>query len=142
MRNKVVCLFFLAIALLVTVQACQTEEQLKYAQYYTNGKALYDQHCQNCHNSDGKGLANLVPPLTDTTYLKNHKNELACIIKHGLKDTIMVDGRQFSGEMPANHQMPDIDIAAIVTYITNSFGNKQGLYDVSNAGSDLKGCEH
>ena len=43
--------------------------------------------------------------------------------------------------MPANGNLSDIEIAALVTYITNSFGNKQGLYAADNATADLKNCK-
>jgi mono/diheme cytochrome c family protein len=140
MRSRFICLFLLAIACISVFEACQNEEQLTYARYYVNGRNLYIQHCQNCHNTDGKGLGNLYPPLTDTVFLKNNRNHLACIIKHGLKGPITIAGKTYEGEMPAESQMPDIEIAALVTYITNSFGNKQGLYSVTEAGKDLHEC--
>ena len=123
-------------------QACQSPEEINYARYYTNGKKLYDQYCQNCHNTDGLGLGTLIPPLTDTTFIKKNREVIACIIKYGLSDSIKVNGKNYKEVMPANPELPDLDIAALVTYITNTFGNKQGLYDVSNAGSDLKRCPH
>jgi mono/diheme cytochrome c family protein len=122
-------------------EGCQSENELQYARYYSNGRQIYTQHCQNCHGNEGQGLARLYPPLTDTLFLKNNKARLACIIRNGLNDTISVNGIKFSGQMPAESHLPDIDIAAVITYITNSFGNKQGLYDVANAGADIKACQ-
>lgn len=141
MKNKLVVLLMFAAICAVLSQSCQNESQLTYARYYTNGKQLYDKHCQNCHNSDGMGLKALYPPLNDTAFLRKNRDKLACIIKHGLKDTITINGMTFTEPMPANHDLTDIDIAALITYITNTFGNKQGLYDVSSAGSHLKGCQ-
>lgn len=141
MRNSLVFLCFASISLASIIGACQSEQELNYARYYLNGKQVYEQHCQNCHGNEGQGLARLYPPLTDTTFLKTNKTRLACIIKYGLNDTISVNGVEFAGQMPAESHLPDIDIAAVITYITNSFGNKQGLYDVANAGADLKACQ-
>ena len=42
--------------------------------------------------------------------------------------------------MPANTQLADIEIAQIIVYIGNSFGNKIGYYDTSEANADLKNC--
>lgn len=122
--------------------ACQTKDEINYARYYTGGKALYDTHCVNCHNADGNGLGQLIPPLTDSIFLQKNKTLLACIIKEGIRDSIKVHGKIYNEPMPANHQLTAIDIAKIITYISNSFGNKQGLYDVNNASSDLKNCQH
>ncbi|WP_256012041.1 c-type cytochrome [Desertivirga xinjiangensis] len=141
-RNKLLVILACSTSLISIFQACQSQGDINYARYYTNGKKLYDTHCQNCHGAEGQGLAALIPPLTDTVYLTQHRDELACIVKHGLNGEIIINGQTFNEQMPANHQLTDIDIAAIVTYITNSFGNKQGLYDVTNAGTDLKNCRH
>ncbi|MGV3706009.1 MAG: c-type cytochrome [Arcticibacter sp.] len=135
-----VCLIFSIVACCSVFYACQSENDLNYARYYTNGKRLYDTHCQNCHGGDGKGLGKLIPPLTDTVFLKAHKQKLACWIKYGTSDTMLVNHIVYSSNMPANANLPDIDIAALVTYVTNTFGNKQGLYDVNDASAHLKKC--
>jgi mono/diheme cytochrome c family protein len=126
--------------LMFILYSCQSENELNYARYYSTGKQVYEQHCQNCHGIDGKGLAKLYPPLTDSVFLKEQKSKLACIIKYGMEDTISINGIEFTNKMPAESHLPDIDIAAVITYITNSFGNQQGFYDVDNAAKDLKAC--
>lgn len=130
-----------AVLFLVWFNACQSEGQLTYARYYTVGKELYDIHCQNCHNSDGKGLQDLIPPLNDTSFLRKNREKLACIIKMGLTEPVTVKGKTFDSQMPANSQLTDIEIAEIVTYVTNSFGNNQGLYDVNETSRDLNNCK-
>jgi len=83
----------------------------------------------------------LYPPLTDSIYLKKNKNQLACIIKNGLKGKIEINGQVYEGEMPAQAKLSDIEIAQIITYITNSFGNQQGLHDAEAVNQDLKYCK-
>ena len=139
-KNRIVAIALCLISIIVMAASCKSESQLNYARYYSNGKQLYDIHCQNCHNSDGKGLGELIPPLTDTVFLRENKSRLACIIKYGLDEKITVDGKSYDYQMPPNSQLADIDVASIVTYITNSFGNEQGLYDDAAAGADLKKC--
>ena len=121
-------------------EACQSEQQIEYARYYVNGKGLYEKHCQNCHNSNGTGLKSLYPPLTDTAYIRNNKNKLSCWIKYGQNSKIIVSGKEYNTPMPANTQLADIEIAQIIVYIGNSFGNKIGYYDTSEANADLKNC--
>ncbi|MGX5690749.1 c-type cytochrome [Arcticibacter tournemirensis] len=140
-RNRIICILLLTISSWAVIGSCQSETDLNYARYYTNGKQLYDTYCQNCHGADGNGLQQLIPPLSDTLFLRKNRDRLACIIKNGMDEKIMVNGKEYNALMPPNPQLPDIDIAAIITYITNSFGNKQGLYDQTEATQALKKCE-
>ncbi|MFM6975306.1 MAG: c-type cytochrome [Sphingobacteriaceae bacterium] len=134
------------LALLITgivflsIPSCQSESEITYLRYYTSGKKLYEANCQNCHNSDGNGLAQLYPPLTDSIYLKQNKTKLACYIKYGLSGEIQIAGKAYNAQMPAQKNLSDIEIAEIVTYVTNSFGNKQGFYGADMATKDLKNC--
>lgn len=139
MKNSLLISFF--AALIVFLASCQSESELNYIRYYTAGKQLYEANCQNCHNQDGSGLAMLYPPLTDSVFLKKNKDQLACIIKNGLNGKIEVAGKIYEGEMPGQKQLSDIEVAEIITYITNSFGNKQGLYDAQAVNADLKACK-
>lgn len=141
MRTK---LLFSALSIALAgifFNSCQSDKELEYARYYTNGKVLYETHCQNCHSSTGSGLGLLIPPLNDTTFLKKNRNNLSCFIKNGLTGSITVAGKAFDGEMPAEDHLADIEIAEIITYITNSFGNKQGIYKASQASADLEKCK-
>lgn len=141
MNNRSLIIIFTFIGLCsLYFSSCNSEEEITYLRYYTSGKKLYESNCQNCHNTDGAGLAMLYPPLTDTLYLKKNKKQLACFIKNGLQDSIVVAGKPFNGQMPANPQLTDIEIAEIITYITNSFGNKQQIYLATEVNKDLKNC--
>lgn len=140
MRNKLICFIFLTIALSSIIQSCQNETSINFKRYYVNGKGIYEKNCQNCHGSDGKGLGTLYPPLTDSAYLKLNKNRLACIIKNGQTGTVQINNIAYDGIMPGNETLADIDIAQVVVYITNSFGNNQGFYDSETAKKDLEKC--
>jgi len=129
-----ICLIFVAL-----VYSCQSDASIEFNRYYSSGNMVYQNHCQNCHGAKGEGLADLIPPLTDTAMLKNYSIALPCIIKTGLKAEIKVSGKSFDGEMPAANLSP-IEIAQVVTYVTNSFGNKQGLTNSDQVGVDLGKC--
>lgn len=128
----------LVIAILLT--ACVNEEKVKYTRYFTDGAQLYKTNCQNCHGANGDGLAQLIPPLTDTSFLRKNRSQLACIVTYGIADTIKINGQTYNFKMPANTNLVPIDLAKLLTYVTNSFGNKQGLYDVSEIENHLKKC--
>ena len=141
MKRIIILSLLLLVCIAIVFNACQSQAELDYARYYVNGKGLYEAHCQNCHGEDGKGLGQLYPPLTDSLFLKRNCTELGCIIKNGLSGKIEINGQEFDGQMPAEPQMTNMEIAQLVTYITNSFGNKSGLYDVNAAAADIKNCD-
>lgn len=89
----------------------------------SNGQILYQQHCAQCHGKRGEGLARLYPPLAGSDYLAPHANRLACLIRRGQQDTIVVRGDTFSLAMPPNPQLFPEDIAQIVTFICHAWGN-------------------
>jgi mono/diheme cytochrome c family protein len=138
MKLKVITALLAFVA--AVVYSCQSEQEIEFMRYYTTGQELYKTNCQNCHGAQGEGLAALIPPLTDKVYLKNNKTQLACYIHNGLKLPIIVNGKAFSGQMPPSALAP-IQIAQVLTYIENSFGNKMGLHDVLEVNSELEHCK-
>jgi mono/diheme cytochrome c family protein len=129
----------IGLLLIALIASCQSDEQVEFNRYYSGGSVIYLAHCENCHGEKGQGLQALIPPLTDTTYLKKNKTSLACYLKNGLKGEITVDGRTFEGEMPASDLSP-IEMAKVLTYITNSFGNKAGIINLQQVQVDLQKC--
>ena len=131
----------LVILVCVIIASCQSDEQQEYQRYYNGGKILYEQKCQNCHSAKGEGLSNLIPPLTDAAYLKANKATLACMVRYGIKETIItVNSKAYEGAMPATELAP-VDIAKVLTYVTNSFGNKMGVIRSEQVDADLIKCK-
>ena len=88
------------------------------------GEALYKIHCENCHMQDGKGLKSLIPPLANTTYLTTFRDQIPCILRNGITGQIMVDGMDYNQPMPGNEQLSETDIANLINFIGNNWGNK------------------
>lgn len=141
MQNKVICIFCCCIIVFSLINSCQSDQDLNYARYFVNGKGIYEKHCQNCHAADGTGLKMLIPPLTDTLFLRKNKKQLSCMIKYGFSGKTVINGKLYEGIMPGEEHLSDIEIAGVITYITNSFRNKQGLYDLNAVSADLKDCK-
>jgi mono/diheme cytochrome c family protein len=120
--------------------SCQSDEQIEFQRYYSSGSLVYQIHCQNCHGAHGEGLLALIPPLTDSAYLKANKNVLACLVKYGTKGKVTIQNKAFEGTMPPNNLSP-IEIANVLTYVTNSFGNKLGTINNQQVTGDLGRCE-
>lgn len=122
------------------IYSCQSTQEIEYAKYMSNGKDLYVARCQNCHGEKGEGLGELAPPLTDTIFLKENKADIACIIKNGSHKEMIVHGKKYDNKMPS-FNLASIDIAQVTVYITNSFGNNQGMYTYEQVEKDLNTCK-
>jgi len=133
--SLVACLAFLLL------QACQSETEIKRAQFYTNGKSLFTEHCANCHGEKGEGLGSLYPPLTDTAFLRANRSRLACLVKYGLHEELIVQQQRFDTEMPGKPELTEQEIAYILTYLGNSFGNELGLVSTEEVNTQLKKCK-
>ncbi len=121
--------------------SCQNQQQIDLQNYMSNGKDIYVAKCQNCHGETGEGLGQLAPPLTDSVFLKNNKTRLACIIKNGLNESITIHGKEYKEKMPAFPELANIDVAQVMVFITNSFGNKQGFVHYNEVSKDLQNCK-
>lgn len=87
------------------------------------GKAVYVQNCLTCHMADGGGVQDMNPPLSKTTWVLGDKNRLIKVVLNGLQDQD-IDGEPYRNVMPAQAQLTDQQIADVLTYVRNSFGNK------------------
>ena len=86
------------------------------------GKRIYEQNCMACHQAGGKGLATAFPPLANSDFLNKDKARAIHIIINGLSGKINVNGQEFDGVMPAQN-LSDEDVANVLTYIYNTWGN-------------------
>lgn len=92
----------------------------------SNGGKLYEQHCVLCHQASGEGTPPAWPPLAGnpSVLAQSPNNVVQMILKGGYAPTTK-DNPQPHG-MPPFHALTDSDIAALATYIRNSWGNKAG----------------
>lgn len=116
-------------------------EKIRYQQYLVQGATLYKTYCSNCHGLKGEGIGKLYPPLAKADYLMKDIGRSACIIKYGQKEEIYVNGIDYNMEMPANKELSSIEIAEILTYISNSWGNQNGFVSLQDVNKYLRNCE-
>lgn len=88
------------------------------------GEKLYLTHCATCHRQDGKGAKGLIPPLDDTDWVTGDKGKLIRLVLNGLSEPIKIKEVIYEQEMPGFSNLKNEEIADILTYIRNSFGNK------------------
>jgi nitrite reductase (NO-forming) len=89
----------------------------------TKGKEVYALNCQSCHMEKGEGLEGVYPPLAKTNYLKDTKKLIEIVLK-GQSGEIMVNGKKYNTDMPAQAYLTDEQIADVLTYVRSSWGNK------------------
>jgi len=96
---------------------------------YFAGLEIYerDGYCATCHQQDGKGLsASGFPPLTGTKWVLGNEDRLIKLALKGLMGPIEVLGKQYPGQVPMTPYeglLSDEEMAAVLTYVRNSFGN-------------------
>ncbi|GAB2690026.1 hypothetical protein GCM10027037_11160 [Mucilaginibacter koreensis] len=95
-----------------------------------NGKALYLKYCLTCHQADGGGVQNMNPPLIKTSYVLGEKATLVSILQNGFKEEVEINGDTYSNNMPSFSYLTDKEIADVLTYVRNSFGNKASAVSV------------
>ncbi len=100
--------------------ALTLDEQIKA------GEALFAGTCSVCHQSNGAGLPNVFPPLAKSDYLLKDKQRAIGVVLHGLQGPVTVNGQSFNSVMPPMTQLNDDEVANILTYVLNSWGNKGG----------------
>ena len=92
------------------------------------GEKMYQQRCMSCHQADGNGTPGVYPPLAGSEYATSANAGVPIRIAiYGLQGPIEVKGAQFNSLMPAyglGIVMSDADVAAVLTYIRSSWGNK------------------
>jgi mono/diheme cytochrome c family protein len=78
-----------------------------------DGKALFLKNCAACHQANGKGIPGAFPALAGNKFVTGGRTEVA---------TVLLKGR---GGMPDfSENISDADMAAILTYVRASWGNK------------------
>lgn len=113
----------LPLAILGVFAACSNSE-LVSMQQLSSGAKLYEQHCSNCHQADGSGLALLIPPLQQADYLSNNALLLPCLIRNGAAGTMTVNAQIYNQKMPGNTKLSDAEILDICRFVLQKFPEK------------------
>ncbi len=88
------------------------------------GQSVYKQYCLSCHQIDGSGVPNMNPPLIKTSYVTGDKTRLIKVVLKGFTQPVEIDGESYSNNMAPHNFLKDQEIADVLTYIRNNFGNK------------------
>jgi nitrite reductase (NO-forming) len=86
------------------------------------GEGVFANNCAACHQPAGQGVPDAFPPLASSDYLKGGKVRAIQTVTGGLTGKVAINGQAYDGVMPA-WDLPDEDIANVLTYVYNSWGN-------------------
>ncbi len=95
--------------------AAAAPAQLSKAELLTKGETVYKANCMACHQSTGAGL----PP--------NFPSLIGSAVVSGPADAQIAQVLKGKNLMPPFAQLSDTDLAAVVTYTRNSWGNSAGI---------------
>lgn len=87
------------------------------------GKDVYIQQCPACHQADGSGVEGTNPSLVRTKYVQGNKTTPVRIILKGMQG-VDIDDERYRNVMAPHADLTDQQIADVLTYVRNSFGNK------------------
>ena len=93
------------------------------------GQEIYfrEGHCVTCHQPNGKGLDPAFPSIEKSPWVMDDADRLIKISLYGLMGPLEVNGKKYDGLVPMTPfggMLKDNDIAAVLTFVRNSFGNK------------------
>ena len=100
--------------------AAPTAERMKA------GEDVYKVACIACHQATGEGLPGAFPPLAKSDFLMRKPDRAVSVVVRGLTGEVTVNNVKYNSVMPAMTQLSDQQVADVVTYVLNSWGNKGG----------------
>jgi nitrite reductase (NO-forming) len=90
------------------------------------GAALFNGTCSVCHQANGEGISSIFPPLANSDWLAADPKHGVNVVLHGMTGSVRVNGKEYNSVMPPMNQLNDDEIANLLTYVANSWGNRGG----------------
>jgi mono/diheme cytochrome c family protein len=102
--------------------------QSDFKRVMARGVKLYEEHCADCHAADGKGNVPAYPPLAGNRSLtmRTAANPIRMVLNGGFAPGTAGNPRPY-GMPPFRALLSDDDVAAVVSYVRNSWGNRAGF---------------
>jgi|SRR4029079_5218606 len=143
--------FIIGVCFLLAVQVAQSQtSQKKTAPTKTTTKAtassslkstmqrgelVYKSVCLTCHQADGGGVPRMNPPLIKTKWVLGDKTKLITLMLKGMNEPIEIEDEEYHNPMPPHTELNDQQIADVLTFVRNSFGNKASMVTSSEVKS-------
>ncbi|MFY9256992.1 MAG: PVC-type heme-binding CxxCH protein [Fuerstiella sp.] len=109
----------------------------KYHNVYKKGADIFqrESHCATCHLTTGQGNGTVYPTLVGSPWVTGSEDRLIKLALHGMWGKLTVRGKTYD---PARGVPPmtafrdllkDDDLAAVLTFVRNTWGNKASVID-------------
>ena len=102
-----------------------TNSNDELAESKLRGEEVYYLYCISCHMGAGEGVEGNVPPLAKSDYLLEDIERAIHVVKYGQQGEITVNGNTYNSYM-APLGLSDDEIADVLNFVLNSWGNKYG----------------
>ena len=106
---------------------------------FAQGRQKYLNLCASCHGTQGEGMARFAPPLANSQWVLGDPDKLSMILLHGMEGPIDVNGKYYDipeilPVMPSFSTLQNQDIAAIATYIRNTWEHSESVIKAQRVG--------
>jgi mono/diheme cytochrome c family protein len=100
------------------------------------GEKIYLKHCADCHGRDGNGVPGVYPPLNGNTAMTEPTgvNATRMVLLGGFAPSTAANPRPYSMP-PFAQQLNDSDVALVVSYIRQAWGNKASVVRPEQVGT-------
>ena len=95
------------------------------------GKQVYLEQCLACHQVDALGVQGMNPPLVRTKWILGDKTTLVQVVLKGMTGEVDINGDTYHNVMAPHSDLTDQQIADVLTYVRNNFGNKASAVTVA-----------
>ena len=93
-----------------------TEKEWSLAELSERGEGVYQKNCVACHQMNGEGLPPIFPALAGSDIVMFDKNRNVEILMEGVQGAAM---QSFA------NQLSEVDMAAVITYTRQAWGNAE-----------------
>ncbi|MDR9398239.1 cytochrome c [Salibacter sp.] len=132
LRILIIGLLGFGIVIVLLTRGCESPAN--------KGEALYQSKCANCHGENGKGFS-IYPPLANSDYFLENKDEFACIVYYGIEGEITVNGQKYSQRMLGDPTLSATQIANLMNYVYGRWGNKKVEVNSEDIENRLNNCD-
>ena len=116
-------LFIYSYFLFLFLQFTSLQKSKPIEESIADGEEIYQDFCLQCHLSNGEGVSGIFPPLANSDYLFDDIDRSIRNIKYGVSGPIIVNEQEYNSVM-LNNGLDDEEVADVMNYILNSWGNK------------------
>ncbi|MCF0050993.1 PQQ-dependent sugar dehydrogenase [Dyadobacter sp. LJ53] len=102
------------------------------------GEKIYRTYCTPCHQSNGLGDGSRFPPLVNSEWVTEDKRKLILAVANGLEGPIEVLGKPYNDLMPKHDFISPEEMAQLLTYVRQQFGNMPDRVSVDEVNRVLK----